>query len=390
MDVKAWITGTVIHAIFLPGRLSIAANDATLVGHSMFHSLKSTGIFLAVIASTSVAAEPSATVTFREAAPTDLFEVINTSENGSYIATLHLDLSDSLGGALFDPVRGGAGVLSVYPFTLIEGAEVTGFRSVTGDTDGSQQLTLHFEHFDPGEHLVFGIDVDDTRAGGVPVQNRITEEELTGSLVRMHFCQPDGEGMTLENLMTANQVQLDTSDTVSNPGDDPHAGCLPQHTEQAMILDFSHGNWQTINDGVMGGVSSSTFQQTEAGTGRFEGIVSLANNGGFASVRMPLERHDFGAYRGLRIYHRGDGQRYRLRLHDNPRRDSIAYQTVFQTAATWQQTDLPFEVFSPTFRGRVPPAAPPLDVLNIQQLGLMIADEQAGPFWLEIGYIDRY
>lgn len=367
----------------------------TSVDNPMCHrfSHRLTGALLAIIASPHLAAEPSAMLAFREAAPTDLFEVLNTSADGSRITTLHLDLADSLGGALFDPERGGAGVLSVHPFTLVEGAESTGFTVVTGDTDGSRQLTLHFEHFAPGEQLVFGIDVDDTRAGGVPVQNRITEEELTGSLVQVHFCQPDGQTVTLENLMEANRVKLGAEGTVATPDADPDTGCAPHNAEQAMILNFrdtSPGNWQTINDGVMGGLSRSTFRQTEAGTARFEGTVSLEHNGGFASVRISLEIQDLSAHQGLRIYHRGDGQRYRLRLHDNPRRDSIAYQAGFQTQAKWQEARLPFEAFSPTFRGRTPPAAPPLDLSRIQQLGLMIADRQAGSFQLEVGYIDVY
>lgn len=284
-------------------------------------------------------------------------------------------------------------MLSVYPFTLVEGAESTGFKTVTGDIDGSRQLTLHFEHFAPGEQVVFGIDVDDTRDGGIPVQNRITEEELTGSLVRIHFCQPNGQTVTLENLMEANQAQLGGEGTMTTSATHPNTECALHQAEQAMLLNFREtlpDHWQTLNDGVMGGVSSSSFRQIEAGSARFEGVVSLENNGGFASLRIPLEISDLSAHQGLRIYHRGDGQRYRLRLHDNPRRDSIAYQAAFQTGNEWQETRLPFAAFQPTFRGRVPPDAPPLDVSRIQQLGLMIADRQVGPFQLDIGYIDVY
>lgn len=51
-------------------------------------------------------------------------------------------------------------------------------------------------------------------------------------------------------------------------------------------------NWQPINDGVMGGISSSQIRFDLAGHAVFEGVVSLENNGGFASVRA--SQLDFG------------------------------------------------------------------------------------------------
>jgi hypothetical protein len=47
--------------------------------------------------------------------------------------------------------------------------------------------------------------------------------------------------------------------------------------------DAAHG-FRVINDGVMGGVSTSRLSQTD-GALLFEGIVSVENNGGFASFR---------------------------------------------------------------------------------------------------------
>ena len=43
--------------------------------------------------------------------------------------------------------------------------------------------------------------------------------------------------------------------------------------------------WTIVNDGVMGGLSSSEIIETEEKTLIFSGLVSLENNGGFASVR---------------------------------------------------------------------------------------------------------
>jgi hypothetical protein len=38
--------------------------------------------------------------------------------------------------------------------------------------------------------------------------------------------------------------------------------------------------------------------------------------------------------------------------------------------------------FRPSFRGRAVPDAPPLDPARVRQVGLLIADRQAGPFAL--------
>jgi NADH dehydrogenase [ubiquinone] 1 alpha subcomplex assembly factor 1 len=44
--------------------------------------------------------------------------------------------------------------------------------------------------------------------------------------------------------------------------------------------------------------------------------------------------------------------------------------------------------FLPTWRGRIVDNAPPLDPARAQQLGLLIADRQAGGFRLEVSAIE--
>ena len=55
------------------------------------------------------------------------------------------------------------------------------------------------------------------------------------------------------------------------------------------LFDFSDPRsveaWRAIDDRVMGGVSRSRLRHERAGHAVFEGEVSLALNGGFASVR---------------------------------------------------------------------------------------------------------
>jgi monofunctional biosynthetic peptidoglycan transglycosylase len=85
---------------------------------------------------------------------------------------------------------------------------------------------------------------------------------------------------------------------------------------------------------------------------------------------------------------RGDGRRYRLRLRTDERYDGIAWQASFDTRPdAWTVVSLPFGAFEPSFRGRRPAGAGPLDTRRVTQLGLMIADRQAGDFKLEIDWI---
>ncbi|QBQ56590.1 CIA30 family protein [Nitrosococcus wardiae] len=161
-----------------------------------------------------------------------------------------------------------------------------------------------------------------------------------------------------------------------------------------MIIDFRSQeprSWQIINDGVMGGLSKSNFRIISSGTGIFEGHVSLANRGGFASVRWPVGKLDLSSFTGLAVRIRGDGQLYRLRLRTDTQFDGIAYQTKFQSSnQAWEVVKLPFATFVPTFRGRILEDEKPLDSSAIFQIGVMIADKQAGDFQLQIEWIKAY
>lgn len=170
----------------------------------------------------------------------------------------------------------------------------------------------------------------------------------------------------------------------------------PQETIEPMTETISldefdtsgSDTWQSIDDVVMGGVSGSRMSLSESGTGLFEGELSLANNGGFASVRRSVGPLDLSAHEGLALRVRGDGQRYRLRLRTDQRFDGVAWQADFPTTAgEWTRVVLPFPDFEPSYRGRRPPDAGPLDTASICQVGLMIADRQSGPFRLEIDWI---
>lgn len=132
------------------------------------------------------------------------------------------------------------------------------------------------------------------------------------------------------------------------------------------LFDFSDPRaadaWRAIDDRVMGGVSRSGLRHDPAGHAVFEGEVSPAQNGGFASVRSsPGERGQAGAATCL-IEARGDAKQFKLSLLTDDGFDSINYQASFTTMGhDWQTISLPLSAFRASSRGRNVSGAPALD-----------------------------
>lgn len=147
-------------------------------------------------------------------------------------------------------------------------------------------------------------------------------------------------------------------------------------------------SWRVVNDDVMGGRSSSQIELAD-GLLRFEGQLSLANNGGFASVRTMDQTFDLSQARALILNVRGDGRSYQLRLASSARYRGIpiSYGRSFPTEAdTWTEVRIPLAEFSPSVRGFAL-SGPALDPSSIQEIGLLIADKREGRFKLEVASI---
>jgi hypothetical protein len=146
--------------------------------------------------------------------------------------------------------------------------------------------------------------------------------------------------------------------------------------------------WTVVNDGVMGGVSTSQFQASTNGWAVFSGTVRLENNGGFASVRSAPMVSNLTGCSAFVLRVRGDGRRYKFTVRTVTGFNAPLYQSSFTTkAGVWEEHRLPLSDFVATFRGRVLPDEPPLNGANINSVGLLISDQQAGPFRLEIAWI---
>ncbi|XP_051128664.1 protein HIGH CHLOROPHYLL FLUORESCENCE PHENOTYPE 173, chloroplastic [Andrographis paniculata] len=167
--------------------------------------------------------------------------------------------------------------------------------------------------------------------------------------------------------------------------------------------------WGALDDVVMGGVSESTFQIDPSGgendkpTGVFRGVVSTANNGGFASIRTKnfSTPEDLSAYDGLELRVKGDGRRYKLIVRTSREWDTVGYTVGFDTVKDqWQTIRLPFSSLSPVFRARTVPDAPPFNPSEIVSFQLMFSKFEydgklnptfvEGPFQLPVSTVRAY
>lgn len=177
-----------------------------------------------------------------------------------------------------------------------------------------------------------------------------------------------------------------TSALVGNGG--PVRCCENQGVGKTLFrfdIDATVQGWNPVDDRVMGGASRSVLLHDPAGHAVFQGVVSLARNGGFASVRSPTVSMGLAGARDCLIEARGDGRAYKLNLVTDDGLDALVYQTTWTpSAGKWSTIRLPLAGFQATFRGRKVPGSPPLDVTSLKQIGLVIGDRQAGSFRLDL------
>ena len=157
-----------------------------------------------------------------------------------------------------------------------------------------------------------------------------------------------------------------------------------------VIFDFNKSaeiqNWLIVDDVVMGGKSSGTFNLNADGFGVFEGNISLDNNGGFSSVRYRFEKTLVKEYSTVHIKLRGDGKKYQFRIKAKSG-DYYSYISPFQTTGEWQEIEIPLKDMYPSFRGRK------LDQPNfsddyIEEITFLIGNKKEEDFQLLIAKIE--
>ena len=173
---------------------------------------------------------------------------------------------------------------------------------------------------------------------------------------------------------------------------------MPQTEEtnlKSTFADFADqkviSQWGVTNDDVMGGVSTSKISTNENNVLIFSGVVSLENNGGFASLRSPINDYNFSDFAGFVLKVKGDGKTYNLSFRQTKNFTGYNYAQNFQTEKDkWQIVSLPFKDFKLKYYGREVNNSEPPDKSTIKQISILISDKQQGPFKIQIEWIGLY
>jgi monofunctional biosynthetic peptidoglycan transglycosylase len=170
---------------------------------------------------------------------------------------------------------------------------------------------------------------------------------------------------------------------------------ITSNTHERILFDFNDAKqlapWRIVNDGVMGGLSKSKLTYSDNKTAIFTGTVSMENNGGFTSTRTLPHQYNLSDYTGILLRVKGDGKYYQFRVRTNDRFDGVSYRYQFATVKNaWTVIELPFDKFTPVFRGRILNNVGQIAPSNIQQVGFLIANKRNENFKLEIDWIKAY
>jgi len=162
--------------------------------------------------------------------------------------------------------------------------------------------------------------------------------------------------------------------------------------EDRVLFEFASPDaskdWQSVNDGVMGGVSEGRSKITENKTLEFFGKLSLENNGGFASIRSRPKKLGLAKGDAIVARLRGDGREYTLNLYVARPLTAFSYRASFKTTAgEWVDVRIPLDKFVATSFGRIVLNAQPLNPNEITSVGFLLSDKKVGPFKLEIEWI---
>jgi len=169
---------------------------------------------------------------------------------------------------------------------------------------------------------------------------------------------------------------------------------LIKQNQDGYLLNSSimktENQWRIVNDGVMGGLSSSkaTIKDDKI---IFSGNVSLENNGGFASLRSPVKDYNFEKFSGIEIKIKGDGKRYSVSMKETTYFNGYFYTSSFETKKDeWIVVRIPFNEFKLYYFGQETNSNKKIPLNNIKEISLLIGDKQAGEFKAEIDHIMLY
>jgi monofunctional biosynthetic peptidoglycan transglycosylase len=214
---------------------------------------------------------------------------------------------------------------------------------------------------------------------------------LSETAASLLFSEGGEETSQLEPTISAITNNSDEETTMNDLGQRAVPLDALERVTEIVLFDYDGNDpaWYTVNDNVMGGVSTSLVNtDSERQRMTFSGNLSLENNGGFASIRSHYTDYDLRAYEGIALRVRGDGNIYRFRIQTVETGPEISYTAWFETKEdAWEEIYIPFSKMIPLYRGYVVNKVGPIDPESIRSFGLMLADKQQGEFVLEVDWI---
>lgn len=148
-------------------------------------------------------------------------------------------------------------------------------------------------------------------------------------------------------------------------------------------------NWRIINDGVMGGLSQGEGALTEESV-LFKGKVSLANNGGFSSLKSPFQRTDLSAFSRVKVRYRSTGYKVALTLETSETWFRPYFKLMLDEPKTdWQTVEYDLSEFEQYQVGRKTDyKLQKTDLEQVLRIGFITSEKRAGDFEIEVDYIE--
>lgn len=147
-------------------------------------------------------------------------------------------------------------------------------------------------------------------------------------------------------------------------------------------------NWRSVNDGIMGGLSSGG-PSFEDGHMIFSGVINT-NGGGFSSVRANIRENSLANAMGLKFRVKSDGRAYKVTIRTNARYGwrEVSFQAPIaaEKQGEWTDVIVPFSDLKPSVFGR-PIRGAEFDPAMINSIGIILADGRDGPFKLGVEYV---
>lgn len=139
----------------------------------------------------------------------------------------------------------------------------------------------------------------------------------------------------------------------------------------------------------MGGITTSNLTYSDHVL-ILTGDISLANYGGFSSVKTRFNRIDLSQYKGLKIPYRASNQSFALTLDNSTNWTRPYYKGALPKSSenAWTEATIAFKDFAEYRIGE--PTGDKLDpaiLTSIVRLGIITTEKKEGPFSLEVDYV---